>query len=429
MSTLKWPNEVVYQIFPDRFHCHDPAARPKPGAFRWNGVPIRVSDRKSDVTSREHHQYTFFGGTLEGIRQKLGHLQDLGVTALYMTPIFKARSTHRYDTDDYMQVDPMLGTRADFDRLVDDLHGRGMKIMLDGVFNHTSFEHRWFEERPDFYMRAPGGKIETWMGSGRLPKLDVEHPELGQALLEIIDHWHNVDGWRLDASHLIARSFLKQLMARVGPRRPLIGEDWDDARFDLHEGIYDGVTNFPFQRNVLALMIGDCSPETFARRLRVVYEGYPWPGVVQSWSLLDNHDTDRFFDRIDRKEAHYAISQVLQFTLPGTPLIYQGDEWGMTGRGDWGARAPMIWRPNADQRRRRDHVKHLAHLRREHPVLATGAIRFVHADNRARTLGYVREDAHERALIVINLGPEARTVEVEGQRHEVPSLGWRIAWA
>lgn len=428
MSTLKWPNEVVYQIFPDRFHCHDPAARPRSGAFKWYDTPIRVSDRVQDVTSREHHQYTFFGGTLEGIRQKLDHLQALGVTAVYLTPIFRSRSTHRYDTDDYHSVDPTLGTREDFDRLLADLHARGMKLMLDGVFNHTSFHHAWYRQRPDFYMRAPGGQVETWQGSGRLPKLDVEHPDLAEALLGVIDHWTGVDGWRLDASHLLARDFLKRLKARVGPDRPVIGEDWDDARFDLHEGIYDGVTNFSFQRNILATMIGDCSPETLARRLRVVYEGYPWPGVVQSWNLLDNHDTDRFFDKIGRREANYRLAQAFQFLLPGTPLLYQGDEWGMTGLGDWGARAPMIWQPDADQRRRFEHVALLAKLRREHPMLATGAIRFVHADNRARTLGFVREDAHERALVLINLGPEGRRIEHEGRTHVVDSLDWHLAW-
>jgi cyclomaltodextrinase len=425
---MKWPKEVIYQIFPDRFHCHDPAARPAPGAFDWNGIPIRVSSRKDEVTSREHHQYTFYGGTLQGIRQKLDYLQDLGATALYLTPIFKSRSTHRYDTDDYMQVDPILGTRADFDALLGDLHHRGMKLMLDGVFNHTSFHHRWFKEHPEYYMRAAGGQVETWMGSGRLPKLDVEHPELAKALLEIIDYWDGVDGWRLDASHLLARDFLKQLMKRVGPKRPIIGEDWDDARFDLHEGIYDGVTNFPFQRNVQALMVGDCSPETFTRRLRVVYEGYPWSGVVQSWSLLDNHDTDRFFDRIGGRGPQYRLSQVLQFTLPGTPLIYQGDEWGMTGRGDWGARAPMVWRPDAQAQDRFRHVRELARLRRDHPVLSTGGITFVHADNRARTLGFVREDTNERALVLINLGPEDKAIIWEGKDYDVASLDWRIVW-
>jgi glycosidase len=242
------------------------------------------------------------------------------------------------------------------------------------------------------------------------------------------DHWAGVDGWRLDASHLIAREFLHRLKARVGPDRPVIGEDWDDARFDLHEGIYDGVTNFAFQRNVQAMMVGDCSPETLARRLRVVYEGYPWPGVVQSWNLLDNHDTDRFFDRIGRREPQYRLAQAFQFLLPGTPLIYQGNEWGMTGRGDWGARAPMVWKPDVEQRKRYDYLKGLARLRREHPVLATGAIRFVYANNRDRTLAFVREDADERALVMFNLGPEPRVIEAEGRRHGVAASDWAIDW-
>lgn len=421
---LKWPNEVIYQIFPDRFHNERAVdeAWPQPGSFAWNGKPIRQSRRTSDVTSRHHHQYTFFGGTLEGVRQKLDHLQDLGITALYFTPIFKSRSTHRYDTDDFLQIDPVLGERADFDRLVAELHARGMKLMLDGVFNHTSFHHPWFEAHPEFYLRAPGGKVETWMGTGYLPKLDPEDPGLQAALLGVIDHWQGVDGWRLDASHLIARTFLRRLKAHVGEARPVIGEDWDDARYDLHEGIYDGVTNFSFQRNVLATMIGDCSPETLVRRLRVIYEGYPWPAVVQSWSLLGNHDTDRFFSKIGEREAHLKLARVLQLTLPGTPLVYYGDEWGMTGWGDWGARAPMIWKPMAQHKARFEHLKGLIALRKAHPVLATGQIRFLHASNRDRTLAFERYGDEGRVLVALNLGPEARTVE--GLR--VPPMDWAM---
>lgn len=419
---LKWPHEVIYQIFPDRFHNDRQVTEPwpKPGSFTWNGKPIRQSRRSLDVTSRHHHQYTFFGGTLAGVAQKLDYLQDLGVTALYFTPIFKSRSTHRYDTDDFLQIDPVLGGQAAFAHLVAALHARGMKIMLDGVFNHTSFHHPWFTDHPEFYMRAPGGQVETWMGTGALPKLNPEHPGLQAELLRVIDHWSEIDGWRLDASHLIARAFLKRLKAHVGEARPVIGEDWDDARYDLHEGLYDGVTNFSFQRNVTALMVGDCSPETLARRLTVVYEGYPWPAVVQSWSLLGNHDTDRFFSKIGERDEHLALARALQFTLPGTPLIYYGDEWGMTGWGDWGARAPMIWKPTAQQRARFAQLKGLIALRKAHPVLATGRVRFLSASNQDRTFAFERFSEDGRVVVAINMGPEAR--DVEGLR--VGPMSW-----
>jgi glycosidase len=202
----------------------------------------------------------------------------------------------------------------------------------------------------------------------------------------------------------------------------VIGEDWDDARFDLHEGIYDGVTNFSFQRNVTAMLNGDCPPETFARRLRVVYEGYPWSGVVQSWSMLGNHDTDRFYSKIGERAALYRIAQVLQFTLPGTPLIYYGDEWAMTGWGDWEARAPMIWTPNARQKRAYKHLKALATARKKHPVLATGAVKFLHASNTEQTLAFERVDEHARALVLLNFGPFDRVVE----GHAVPAHDWRL---
>jgi alpha-glucosidase len=425
-----WAHEVVYQVFPDRFHAWHPGhtAWPVPGSFSWNGHPVRHSRAAAALTHRHRHQHTFMGGTLEGLRRRLDHVQQLGATALYLTPIFAARSTHRYDTDDYTRIDPVLGDRAAFERLREDLRARGMQLVLDGVFNHTSFHHAWLTERPEFYMQAPGGGPETWMGTGLLPKLDPEHPELQAALLGVLDHWGQIDAWRLDASHLIARTFLRRLKAHVAGRSLVIGEDWDDARFDLHEGLYDGVTNFAFKRNVEALLTGDCSPETLARRLRVVYEGYPWAAVLQSWNLLGNHDTDRVFSKLGQRDAHLELARVLQLFLPGTPLIYYGDEWGQAGWGDWGARGPMVWRPSTAQRRRRDALAELLALRAAHPALQHGGVRFLHASNRDRVLVWERACAEGRAVVGINMGPRALSWEGEGARLSLPSLGWDL-WA
>jgi glycosidase len=147
--------------------------------------------------------------------------------------------------------------------------------------------------------------------------------------------------------------------------------------------------------------------------------------VVQSWNMLNNHDTERFFSKIGEQAWKYRLAQVLQFTLPGTPLVYYGDEWAMTGWGDWEARAPMIWNPNAGQKRFRDHLKGLAHLRKERPVLATGQIRFLHASNTDRTLAFERFDETERALVLLNMGPFEQVIE--GQ--PVPAHDWRVVWS
>ncbi|MEB3198527.1 MAG: glycoside hydrolase family 13 protein [Candidatus Sericytochromatia bacterium] len=426
MSEHTWGNEVVYQVFPDRFHAHRAPEHPAPraGAFHWNGHPIRVASSPRALTHRRHHQYTFMGGNLEGIRRKLDHIASLGATVLYLTPIFQARSSHRYDTDDYHTIDPMLGTAEDFGRLKHALRERGMKLVLDGVFNHTSYDHAWFTAQPEFYLRTAGGQPETWMGTGLLPKLNPEHPPLQEALLRVLDQWPEADAWRLDASHLIARRFLRRLREHLGPERLVFGEDWDDARFDLHDGLYDGVTNFAFQRNVKAFLCGDCSPETLANRLRVIYEGYPWPGVLRSWNMVGNHDTDRFFSMIGGNEARLRLAWVLQALLPGTPLIYYGDEWGQTGWGDWGARGPMCWRPNALQRARRDDLAAILKLRREHPALASGRIRFLHASNQDRTLVWERFNEQERVLVGINVGPAAVQWEGEGQTLTIPAQSW-----
>lgn len=429
MAAPDWRHEAVYQVFPDRFAPWHPGheAWPRPGSFTWHGHPVRHSRRASELCHRHRHQYTFLGGTLEGLRRRLPAIQALGATALYLTPIFAARSSHRYDPDDYLTVDPVLGTREDFERLREELRARGLKLILDGVFNHTSFHHPWLQARPEFYLQAPGGGPETWMGTGLLPKLDPEHPALQAELLAVLDHWGEVDAWRLDASHLLPKALLRRLREHLGPERLMIGEDWDDPRFDLAEGLYDGVTNFAFKRNVIAFLTGDCSPETLARRLRVVYEGWPWPAVLRSWNLLGNHDTERIFSKLGQREPHLAIARVLQACLPGTPLVYYGDEWGQTGWGDWGARGPMVWRPSAAQRARRDALSHLLALRRALPVLATGGVSFLLASNRHRVLVWERQGADGRALAGVNLGPLPFTFSDGGLTVRLPSLGWDVA--
>ncbi|MEB3284471.1 MAG: alpha-amylase family glycosyl hydrolase [Candidatus Sericytochromatia bacterium] len=419
----KWAPRVIYQVFPDRFSAW-PTPSPSDRATQrlpWNGHPIQFSHRRSDLTHRHRHQFTLMGGNLEGIRQRLSHLEDLGIDALYLTPIFEARSSHRYDTDDYHNIDPLLGTREDLQRLKADLSQRGMLLILDGVLNHTSHYHPWLQSEPQYYLRTANGQPETWMGTGLLPKLNPENPGLQQALLSILDAWPEADAWRLDASHLIARKFLRRLRHHLGPQKLVIGEDWDDARYDLKEGIYDGHTNFAFQKHALALLQGDCSPETFIRRMSVVYEGYPWSAVCLSWNLLGNHDTDRVFSKVGERDAFLTYARLLQVTLPGTPLIYYGDEYGMPGWGDWGARGPMVWSPNKKQRKRYEELKKLLSLRKAHPVLVDGNINFLYASNQERTLVWERTKKGERILVGLNLGPNSVTWRDGGENFVIPA--------
>lgn len=421
--SLRWPHEIVYQIFPERFADGNPSLTVRNGETTWLGHPVLHSKKWKDLTRRLADQYTFFGGDLPGIKGKIPYLKELGITAVYLNPIFAAQSTHKYDTDDYFRIDPHFGGEEDFRALVDDLHAAGMKLILDGVFNHTSFEHPWYRKAKEaHYSLKPDGTVRTWMDGGTLPKLDVDRPEVGEALAEVVAYWKGVDAWRLDASHLLSSSFLRRLRGRfeaVNPEGLIIGEEWEHAGAAIRDGLYDGVTNFLFRKPLLAFFQGDLAVESLVRRLSLVPETYPWHGVVQSWNFLDNHDTDRFWSAIDQRLDRLRVAVGLLFSFPGTPLILYGDEVGMTGRSERETRAPMIWEPARQNRSIQALYRHWIQLRKSHPVLATGSLTFLQASNREGTFAFARESADERALVLVNAGERDRTIQVEGVCREI----------
>lgn len=422
---LRWPYEIVYQILPDRFCNGDPTNDVQDGAFTWMGKPARRSTDPRLLTSDKGHQHTFYGGDLAGIRQKIPYLVDLGVTAVYLNPIFASKSTHKYDTDDYFRIDPHLGSRADYDALVADLGQAGLKLILDGVFNHTSFDHPWYREAmTEHYCLKRNGRPETWMDWGVLPKLDLDNEAVAERLSEVVSYWPGVDAWRLDASHLLPRSFLLRLRERFGGL--IIGEEWEHAGAAIASGLYDGVTNFMFRKPLESFFHRDLAAESLARRLSIVPETYPWHGVVQSWNFLSNHDTSRFFSHVNHRKDPMEMAIALMFTLPGTPLIYYGDEVGMRGKRPHQSRAPMIWDPKRQDRRIFDTFKRFISLRKRHPVFATGSLRWVYAQNRARTLAFVRESADEQALVMVNAGEFDHAVECLGRSWPVQAGSVRV---
>ena len=433
--------DVVYQIFPDRFRNAAPENDPRPGAWTWHGQPIECTADVERLTARPHHQYTFFGGDLEGVRQSLPYLQNLGVTTLYLNPIFAARTVHRYDAIDYSRVDPALGMRADFERLAADLHACGMRLFLDGVFNHTSEDHPWhadLDTRRRFYIMQEGDRAMSWMGGGHLPKLDTQSPHVQREILAALDAWPEVDGWRLDAAHLLPHDFLKTIRDRVAPR-PTIIEDWTFAPYYFRKGLADGVTNFPFREACRAFFVEDCSPETLLDRFEAWTAACPAENVRASWNFLDNHDTPRFKTLVGRARLTRAL--VLLFTMPGTPLIYQGTESGMDGADDAKARAPFEWDESKWDHGLLDLVRMLIRLRRETPALANGTYRPLFADNRSRTLAFERAlveqgdgvagrgTVGDRVIVALNDGCHPCSVRIEGFEPPIElDLGeWRIA--
>ncbi len=418
--------EIIYQIFPDRFRCARPETNPAPGAWHYHGKPIGVSTERTLLCNSPTDQFTFMGGDLEGIRQSLPYLRELGVTSVYLNPIFAARSTHRYDAIDFHRIDPVLGDRRDFERLAADLHASGMRLWLDGVFNHTSHEHPWHVDealRKRFYAMRTESEAMTWMNSGHLPKLDTQNPDVLRAILDVVASWPEVDGWRLDAGHLLPRETLRAIRTAVAPR-PVVVEDWHFGAHYFQQRLADGVTNFLFREAMRAFFIEDCSPETLAARLSTWIDGYPASAAARSWTFLDNHDTARFRTTVGPGRMERAL--VYLFTLPGTPLIFQGTEMGLDGRTEGESRAPIPWDEREWDQGVMGTVKRLIALRKDNPVLVEGSFRPLYADNRSRTLAFERVSPDARAVVAVNDGYHGSRFRIGTEAFDLDAGEWRV---
>lgn len=429
MPTPLTPDDIVYQIFPDRFRNARPELNPREGQWQWKGRPIRTSSEHADLTQGPSDQYTFFGGDLEGIRLSIPHLKSLGVTAIYLTPIFAARSTHRYDAVDYKRIDPALGDRADFEKMAADLHANQMKLVLDGVLNHTSEDHPWHQDvdsRRKYYIMRDGERAMMWMGGSSLPKLDPQQPEVARELLSVLDAWPETDAWRLDAAHLLPQKFVRDVRKHVAPRSIII-EDWNFSRHYFTKGLADSVTNFLFREAIRTYFGEDCSAETLIERFSVWIKFYPSKNAHLCWNFLDNHDTSRLRSAIGRARALRGL--IFLYTMPGTPLIYQGTEFGMEGKTAGEARAPLPW----DTPDKWDHetlglVRALGRLRHASPALRTGSFKAVAADNRSRTVVYDRTLGAERVRVVVNDGYHPFRKRIGGEVVSAAPGEWSIRW-
>ncbi|MFN2165987.1 MAG: alpha-amylase family glycosyl hydrolase, partial [Anaerolineae bacterium] len=395
----------------------------------------------------------FFGGDLQGVKDKLDYLANLGVTAIYFNPIFEAPSNHLYDTSDYLQIDPYLGTRGTFASLVQQARRRGIRIILDGVFNHTSSDSIYFDrygryrqdgayesqdspyydwytfsEWPDAY--------DSWWGFSSLPVLtesqQVRDFIYGDAR-SVARWWINLGaaGWRLDVapdkSHSFWEGFRPQVKA-ADADAIIIGEIWDDASAWILGDELDTTMNYRFRRALLGFLNGDSSdpnqgtirgldPEQFDSVLQSIKEDYPPSAYQAAMNLVGSHDTQRIlwaltpgarnraereFDRGNLAEgkAKLKLLALLQFTLPGAPTIYYGDEAGLTGDTDPDDRRPFPW--DAIDQDLLSHYQTLASVRNEYSFLRTGTFDRLYTDNRDGTYVYGRKDATGAAVVAAN---------------------------
>ena len=449
---------VTYQIFPDRFfrtRIPDPAGMVGGRTVHqsWDEEPEYRPDEKGEVRNRD-----FFGGDLAGITQKLDYLKYLGVETVYLCPVFEAAENHRYGTADYSRVDPMLGTNEDFRTLCDQLHARGMRLILDGVFNHTGFVSRYFngdgfypetgacqsEESPYrswFSFKTWPDDYDSWWGIYSLPAVNENDPDYRKFIFDgedsVVRRWlrAGADGWRLDVADELPDDFVHGIHAAARAEKPdavVIGEVWEDGttkvaygvrRRHLLGGHCDGLMNYPFRTALLDWLRGG-DARNFMEQMETLRENYPPFAFYSAMNALGTHDTLRVLtllgvgdekkgeskdfraayrmepEQRGRARSLLRLGAAVLFCFPGSPTVYYGDEAGMEGFEDPFNRRTFPW--GSEDRELTGWFAALGDLRRTNAALRRGSIRWIAA--RGGLLAFVREAEGERVLCACNAG-------------------------
>lgn len=442
---------VMYQIFPDRFYKSGDIPAPDYKILRsdWGGTPRYQPNEYGKVLNND-----FFGGNLNGICEKLPYLKELGVTAIYLNPIFEAYSNHRYDTGDYMKIDPLLGADEDFDRLIDEAKKCGIGIVLDGVFNHTGDDSRYFNRYgrypelgayqsknspySDWYSfrEFPEG-YESWWGIATLPAVNENSPSYQNFILGengVLRNWikRGIMGWRLDVADEIPDYFLSMLRSSVKEENSdalIVGEVWEDAsnkiaysvrRKYLQGNELDSVMNYPLKDAIINYMLSG-NTSMLRETMFQLIDNYPKRTLDCLMNILGTHDTPRILtvlgNQICDSKEQMAVAKLsdetkrlakdklkmaafLQFTLPGVPCVYYGDENGMEGHRDPFCRKCYDWEHT--DKELRFHYQKLGEIRKGElkNVFKEGTYREVFADSSC--IVFERKYATDSAYIFVN---------------------------
>ncbi len=409
MFAPAWVKDAIfYQIFPDRF-CRSERYHAAGKFVEWGSKPTREN---------------MFGGNLAGIEDKLEYIKNLGANAIYLCPIFKSNSNHRYHTVDYFEIDPVLGTLKDFDSLVKKAHKLGLRIILDGVFNHCSrgfFQFNslmelgpnspyvdWFHVK-GWPLNAYSGKpnYECWWNFPALPKFNTDCAEVREYLFSVAEYWtmRGIDGWRLDVPNEINDdSFWQEFRKRVkaiNPEAYIVGEIWDAPERWLQGDQYDGVMNYLFRKAVMKYLFDEnpISTEEFCNRLQ---EAFPVGRGDIPMNLLGSHDTTRLKSQPCAGWERIKFALTLMFFMPGAPCIYYGEELGMLGGKDPDNRRSVPWEklPEMQQEPVYALVKELTEMRSSNPVLRDGKMEIVREGD---TFSVVRTLGRKKMTLAVTL--------------------------
>lgn len=460
-STYKTPDfakgNIIYHIFVDRFNRAD-------GVKTKRKYRLHESFSESpEVVSADGKYYAddFFGGNFNGIREKLDYLEELGVGIIYLSPIFKAYSNHRYDTGDYLKVDELLGTEDDFKRLLDAAHEKGMKVILDGVFNHSGADSLYFNKFGTYdslgayqsksspyydwyYFKKFPDEYACWWGCDNVPDLNKSNKDYRALVFGkngVVEKWQKLgaDGWRLDVVDELPIDFVNLLIKKiksVNKDALVIGEVWEDASTKVSYGELrpyllgdqlDGTMNYPFMNAIIAY-VRDGDEKFFKDTVQSILENYPKETVYCLMNSLGTHDTVRIINALSDVRAHgwskthklgyklpdseyekakkkLYLASVLQFTLPGIPSIFYGDEAGLQGFDDPINRRPYPW--GSEDKEILAHYKKLGRIRRENRAVFSGGFNMRDENG---LVAYERAGGDDEILIAVNAGDDDKTL-------------------
>lgn len=409
---------IIYQIFPERFRNGDPT-----------NDPLYVHDWYGNHT-RDSLLFGFYGGDLQGVIDSVEYLNSLGVETIYFNPLFKASTTHKYNTEDYFKIDPSFGTEETFKELISILDEKEIRVILDGVFNHTGIDFFAMKENfnkqensnyldwyyiKEFPIRESPRSYESWHNYASLPQLNNDNPEVRAYINKIISYWsrRGISGWRLDAVDQVARSYWSDFIYKntkaIDRNLTLIGEYWIDSTHYFQDPSFDSVMNYIFRDAAISFSRGGRSSD-FVNRTNSYLNSYP-PQVLHGlWNMLGSHDTERILTYLNYDLNSLKIAVGLQMTFIGSPVIYYGDEIGMIGGNDPFCREPFPWNEEYWNLDILDFYKTLMNYRKESKALKMGDYRVI--KNKNNTLIFERTYGDERVIVIANSGNRSEEIKI-----------------
>ena len=465
-TTPDWAKgAVIYQIFPDRFYksgdC-DLTGKLEPYVVheKWDEEVFWQPNEKGEVLNND-----FYGGNFKGITEKMDYIASLGATILYINPISKSFSSHRYDTGDYKTPDPMLGTEEDFRGMCAAAHERGLRVVLDGVYSHTGSDSLYFDKKGTFggggaycskespyyswyQFREYPDKYNSWWGFDTLPTVNKLDPAFVEYIItgpdSVVAHWLSLgaDGFRLDVADELPDAFIAMLKKRIRERKPdalLMGEVWEDAsnkiaynvrRRYFVDGELDSIMNYPYRTAILNFLRGADDGRQLKNTVMTVLENYPRQAALCNMNLLGTHDTPRILtalvddfdgsreqlavrclspEQLELAKRRLMLATVLQFCLPGSPSVYYGDEACMEGGKDPFNRRTYPW--GREDKALLEHFRMLGQMRRKSEALRLGDTEFFLAAD--GEIGFYRSWEGQRIKIYVNRKDQTFTVTEE----------------